>query len=56
MPFFADHDAYFEIQQNLEKIKKLLRVEFNSQPIYDEKYSKNQSFLKTKSYYKVYRK
>ena len=30
----------FEIQQNLEKIKKLLGVDFDSQPVYDEKYIK----------------
>ena len=28
----------FEIQQNLEKIKKLLSVAFDSKPVYDEKY------------------
>ena len=30
----------FEIQQNLEKNKKLLSVQFDSQSIYDEKYIK----------------
>ena len=41
MSFLADDDLIFKCNKIWKKIKKLLGVEFDSQPVYDEKYIKN---------------
>ena len=41
MSFLADDDVILKYNQIWKKIKKLLSVEFKSQPVYDEKQSKN---------------
>ena len=40
MSFLADDDLIFKYNKIWKKIKKLLGVEFDSQPVYDEKYIK----------------
>ena len=40
MSFLADDDLIFKSNKIWKKIKKLLGVEFDSQPVYDEKYIK----------------
>ena len=43
MLFVAGDDVILKYNKNQKKIKKLLSVEFDSQPIYDEKYSKTRA-------------
>ena len=40
MSFLADDDLIFKYNKIWKKIRKLLGVEFDSQPVYDEKYIK----------------